>query len=140
MTASKKLLPQNVYKGIVFGVLIAITISLLLSLIFTWLVLSEKISENSIKLCTMITICVASFSGAAISVKSKSKQRLLVGPAVSAVYLVVLLMSTALFFEGQYQNILINIVMALIGALLACVLPSGKKTQTGRTRKKRLYR
>ena len=140
MNASKKFVTQNVYKGIIVGVLTALAVSLIFSLVFTWLILGGKIGENSMKFSGMITMVAASFSGAAISVKLIEKQRFLIGAIVSLFYIAILLMITALFFEGQYQNIIANIVLVLVGSALACVMPIGKKKQTCRIRKKRRYR
>ena len=60
--------------------------------------------------------------------------------AVSVVYLAALLMSTALLFEGQYQNVMVTVTMVLLGSLLASVMPMGTKKQGNRIRKKRRYR
>ena len=140
MKASKKLIFGKVYKVIIFGVLTAIAMTLLLSLVLTWLIFTKKIGEDIMKYGAYITAFIASFCCAAITVKNSEKQKFINGTAVSAIYFVCLLMSTALFFEGQYQNIIVTMLCVLIGSLLACMLTVKTKRQRVHTNKIRHYR
>lgn len=140
MNATKNFATPKVYKGIVIGVLTALGVSLAFSLAFTWLILGGKIGENSMKFSGMITMFAASFGGTTVSVKLIAKQKFITGIIVTAIYFAILLMSTALIFDGQYQNVITNILLGVAGSVTACIMPIGRKKQTSHIRKKRHYR
>lgn len=140
MNTSKIVTSKKIYKGILLGVIIAIIVSLIFSLLFTWLIISEKTGEKLIKYSSAITAFIASLIGTAVSIRYAEKKKFILGLIVSVVYFTVLLMNTALFFGGQYQNIVVEMIFVLVGSATACLLPIGKKGQHNPRKKIRPYR
>lgn len=91
--------------GIAYGVAISTGITFLGTLILAWMVDREIILWEQIGYGIMVTLLLASFSGALCAYTRIKRQRLLICLMEGAVYFALLLSITALFFGGQYSAV-----------------------------------
>lgn len=103
------------------------------------LISAETISAGSADYCVIGILLLSALAGAATAIGKRGQKRLYMGLAVGAVYLLVLLALTALFFDGQYQGVLVTAIAILGGATLAALLP-GKQEMKGKSRRSKKRR
>lgn len=85
------------------------------------------ISQENTGYGVMIILLVSAYVGAAISSGRIKRQRLLVCLLSGAVYFVILLSITALFFGGQYDAVAVTGLLVLCGCMAAALLHPGEK-------------
>lgn len=131
---------NELYFRIPIGVLVAIIILCIGSGLLTWMVLSGKIHEDLIVYGNILTAATASFSGSLIAITKTDTKKLLISFTTGISLIIVLLMSTAILFKGQYQGILTIVIPVLISSFLACVVTSSRYKHKNGTHFKRHYR
>ncbi len=108
--------------GLVFGAAVSLGITLFVSAVLAKLVDSEKMTWENIGYGIMIQLFAASFLGAMTAYGKIKRQRLLVCAISGAVYLVLLLAITAVFFGGQYKAVGVTAALVLAGSGTAGLL------------------
>lgn len=101
--------------GVGIGVLISLLITILGATVVAWLILTGRIAEGNIGYGSIVILLLSSGIGAYTAWKLIKHQRLLVCMVQSAVYYLVLLGCTALFFGGQYQGMGVTALVVLAG-------------------------
>lgn len=142
MISVYKTKPKGTAKAIPIGLAIGGCVSLIITLIgsalLSYLALSEVIGEQGIGYGSMIILLVASIAGALTAERSVQKQRLQISLMSSALYYLILIGITALFFGGEYSGMGVSALIVVAGGLLVAFFP-GKESGKIRFRK-RQYR
>ena len=119
--------------GIALGQLVSLIVTLVGAAILAYLVVSEKVGENSIGYGSMLILLAASALGTWMALASVKRRKLMVCGISAACYYLVLLGMTALFFGGQYEGMGIIALMVLIGSgavlLLSSIGKNSRKTR-----------
>lgn len=115
--------------GLAIGGLISLIVTLAGAAATAYLVLNQRIGENGIGYASMIILFLGAVMGAWGAFSSIKKQRLQVCLLSAAVYYLLLLAITALFFGGQYQGMGVTAIVILIGALAVALFPSKENTK-----------
>lgn len=121
--------------GLFWGGVSSTAITLLISAVIAWLVVSRKIRQDQIGYGVMVLLAMAAFFGAKVSYGKIKRQRLMVSVVSGVIYFGILLCITALFFGGQYSGVGETALMIFCGSGLAFLLKEPAKT--GRERRKR---
>lgn len=115
--------------GLAFGGLISLIVTVAGAAATAHLLMNQRIGENGIGYASMIILFVASLLGAWGAFGCIKKQRLQICVMAAAVYYLLLLAITALFFGGQYQGMGVTAVVIVIGALTVALFPTGGSTK-----------
>ena len=117
--------------GIVLGVLTALLITLTGSTVTAWLILGEKIGESSIGYCSALITLLSSAAGAEISWLRTKRLRLQVCLITGAIFYLLLLSVTAVFFGGIYLGMGMTAISVLCGSGAVALLGTrrGKRTK-----------
>ena len=126
--------------GIAIGVLTAFAITLIGSAITAWLILAEKIGESSVGYCSALITLLASFTGGETSWLRIKRLRLQVCLITGAVFYLLLLAITAMFFGGIYLGMGTTAICVFCGCGLAALLGIRRKNQTKFKGIKKVYR
>ena len=124
--------------GLAVGVGAALLITLLFAVVVTQLVLGEKIGEGTIGYWTGVMLPLSTGVGAWIAVclvKSKKMQTCLL---TAAVYFLCLLGINALFFGGQFQGVVVSVVMILLGAATTGII-AAKGERKGHNKRRKYH-
>ena len=105
--------------GLTAGAVASLSVTILMAALLAMLVESERVQENAIGYGVMVTLVLASFTGAMIAAAKIKRQRLLVCILSAGIYFGMLLATTALFFGGQYSAVGVTALMVLCGGILA---------------------
>ena len=105
--------------GVTLGVCISFLITFVLAAVLTWFALEGKVDEKTIGYTTMGILLVSTISGTLISAGKVQRRRMLVCCMTGAIYYMVLLGCTALFFGGNYRGIGVTGILILIGSLIS---------------------
>ena len=124
--------------GLAIGGLISLIVTFAGAAATAYLVFNQRIEANGIGYASMIILFLGAVMGAWGAFSCIKKQRLQVSLMSAAVYYLILLAITALFFGGQYQGMGVTAIVILIGALTVALFPA-KGTAKFRF-KKRAYR
>lgn len=105
--------------------------------IMSWLLLSQKIGEQSVDILIFGVLLVASFFGSWIS------SRLLAGfsipaSAITTAVILCLMLMAGLIAEGPFQNVFQRVAAVAAGGLISCGCCLRKKEK--RIRRKKRYR
>lgn len=122
--------------GLAFGGAVSLGITFLMSALTALLVLSGRISSNSIGYCSMVILLLSAAAGAAAAIGRIKRCRFQVCMATGLVYYGCLLGTTALFFGGIYHGMGVTALMVLCGIGLVALLGSGAGKPYGRNRRK----
>ena len=122
--------------GLAFGGAISLGITLMMSALAAVMVLSGRISPNSIGYCSMVILLLSAAAGAAAAIGRIKRCRFQVCMAAGLVYYGYLLGITALFFGGIYHGMGVTALMVLCGCGLVALLGAGARKPRGRNRRK----
>ena len=99
-----------------------------------WLILWDKLPQDKLGLCALVTVFLASASGAFVTAQFVGKQRLIMCILSGGCGYVILVGITALAFGGQYAGLGVTALMAVLGSMLVAtmgVLPEKGSKKTG---------
>lgn len=113
--------------GLTYGGICSLMITILGSMMIAKLVSEEIVKETKIGYCVMVMLITAAYSGA-MCAKIKIKRRKLMVCTLSAItYMLILLMTTVLFFGGQFSSVMETVLLVVCGCTLAALTGVGKK-------------
>lgn len=113
--------------GLAYGALWSLIITILGSMIIAKLVSEEIVEEAKIGYCVMVMLVSGAYSGAMCAKIKIKRRKLMVCILSSITYMLMLLMTTILFFGGQFSSILETSLLVICGAALAALTGTGKK-------------
>ena len=91
--------------GIAYGVSYAILITVIGIALLAKMIDIETLAWESVGYGIMITLMISSFISAKVSISKVKRRRLLVGTVSGITYFCLLLITTALFFGGNYYAV-----------------------------------
>ncbi len=119
--------------GLCIGALISLALTLVMAGIIAWLVDKGSMPIAGIGYGAMVTLFAAAAAGALTASRKIKRMRMQVCLISGAVYFLLLLSMTALFFGGQYQGIGVTAVVVFGGAVVA-ILPGLRQGRGGKKR------
>ena len=131
---------RSVPAGIALGLLAELFVIMAGAALGAYLIVTEKLSQDAVNICAMITVLFGSAAGTAVSTVYIGKRRALVGLISGICGYLTLLGITAMFFEGQYAAMGETALMLVFGCgsvVLMGLLPEKGRKSRGR---KRLFR
>lgn len=108
--------------GIGAGVAIGLAVSVGGAGVFGALLSREIVSAASLGYWAMLLILLSSMAASCTAVARIKRQRLMVCGITGALYFLVLVSMTALFFGGQYQWVGVTALLILAGSVAATLL------------------
>ena len=124
--------------GLMLGAGICILISLSAAALYAYLIVTEKMSPDTIGYVTMLTLALASAAGSWLAATVIKHRWLPVCLGVGGIYFGLLMGITIMFFGGQFQGIIVTALMVLAGS--GCVALLGLRSQNKRHRKMKKIR
>ena len=118
--------------GIGLGVLAGVGVTLVGAGFLAWLMAQERLQSEGVGYAIIVVLLVASSLGALVAAGKIKRLRVQMCLLSGAVYYLVLLMITALFFGGKYQGMGVTAMVVLIGCGAASLtsLSNRKSTKT----------
>lgn len=121
---------NSIWISLLWGAVVALLISLIGSLLGTFLINTGSIQENAYPVIAIALWFVSSMIGSLVACKKASQQYLIVSALTVVGYLFVLIAVQILFFESQFgqmwKAILIG-VAGIIPSILICSKTEGRK-------------
>ena len=121
---------KSIWISLLWGAVVALLISLIGSLLGTFLINTGSIQENAYPVIAIALWFVSSMIGSLVACKKASQQYLIVSALIVVGYLFVLIAVQILFFESQFgqmwKAILIG-VAGIIPSILICSKTEGRK-------------
>lgn len=108
--------------GVGMGVIVGIVLTLTLGAAETWLLLTGRVEASLTGYLSMGVLAISSFAGAMLSAAKTKRRRVLVCLLCSGIYISLLLLSTVLFFGGNYQGVLTGFAVSMISGSVAGLL------------------
>ncbi len=121
------------------GVMISMAGMLAGALALAAVIHKGKMSPDAMGYGVLAVLMISSVFGSLIACTRVSGKRLIVGAVTSAVYLLVLLCMTALFFGGRYQGVAVTALVVLGGGIISALLTTRHGKGTGKKHKKHRY-
>lgn len=115
--------------GVLIGTCVSILFTLILSLITAGMLNSEAVGDNSIRLLTCSITVAALVVGILTAHSIYHEKTAIVSIIVSSVYFLLLLCGNLLFFNGDFQGILPQMLSILGGSLIG-ILPIFRKKKS----------
>lgn len=104
--------------GMIWGTGTSLLVTMLFCGIIAWMMVREILPTENLGYAVMILLSAASFAGAMVSYRKIKRRKLMVSFLSAAIYFLLLMLITALFFGGQYQAVGETALMILCGAML----------------------
>ena len=129
---------SNAAATIAVSTLTSITVTVILAAVLAFFMNTEKISEESIGYAGMAILLVSSFLGAITAERNSNINRFAAVYISGGAYFLILICITALFFDGMYYGVWVNLLMILCGSSMVIILKKPSyKTGKGRGTGKR---
>ena len=112
----------SIPKGLMWGAGVSIAATVLISFLGAQLFMSEMIAQEQIGYCCIAALLAGSILGAYTASGKVKHKKLLVCLLNGCVYFVILLATTALFFDGQYYGFGVTFITVLLGSFAAALL------------------
>lgn len=140
MTTTKKVkgTAASIPIGVTAGTSTSLLITFASSAALTWLALEGKVTDRMVGYILMGILLAASVIGALFSAVRIQRRWMLVSLLTGGLYYLILLVSTAVFFGGNYRGIGVTGVLVLVGSLIAGCL--GLRANGHRTKGYKKYR
>ena len=104
------------------GTLTSLLLSVVLSMIVATLVLNERIGEDAIGLLSRIIMMISSELGCIIAIRLNAEKLAIVSGITGIIYLLILIGTGILFFDGGFHNIWTSIISVTVGCVLSCAI------------------
>lgn len=109
--------------GLIFtGTLACIITTLLLTALLAKIVASGSIEESRARYYIIGILFLASFTGGIVGIKALDKQKLPVCLGIGAIYALILLATTILFFDSRFNGVLPSVFLILCGSVTALLV------------------
>ena len=118
--------------GLAIGAGSAMGITLLGCGLSAKLVDMELMEQGKIGYAIMIVLMAASFASAIVSCKKIRRRKALVCACSGAVYMLLLLIMTALFFGADYEAVWETMAVISAGSMLALISENGRSKRVGK--------
>lgn len=122
--------------GLTLGAVASIAVTLLLSGVSAWLILNGRLPEQAVGYCAMVILLLSSAAGAAVAAARVKRLRFQICMAAGAIYYVLLVTMTAMFFGGIYDGMGVTALMVLCGCGLVILLGFGGGNRAGCRKRK----
>ena len=137
---NKKIKKGKMDHGTMLPILLGVTISIISMLVgicvCAILIQNEIVPESMRVYCTIATLYISTIAGVIALRKGRAERMLRYSLILGMFYLVVLLMMTALFFEGRYENVITTSIIVFSGCVIPVLLGNnGGKNSKLRRRK-----
>ena len=128
MVANRKVTGRasSVPAGLAAGVITAMGITLLTSLLVAYLVSGEFIEQDKIGYGAIAVLLLSSGIGARLAITKIKKMPIQIAALCGLLFYIVLLLMTALFFGGQFDGMGVTLVVVLLGSGAGGIMTSGK--------------
>ena len=113
---------EKIPKVILTSILVSLLITVACTAIAAYLLVSERVGEESIKYISLTILFTASTAGAFAAWISSTQNRLLICLANGGIYFLSLIATTALLFGGQYKGVGATALVVLAGTLSVVLL------------------
>lgn len=138
MASNVKSLPLSIF----IGVLVSLVVTLISAGVQAFLIAEEKMTMSTLGYGALLTVIISVLTGSVTGILTAGNKHLLVSLITAGAYFLCLLSVTALFFGGQYENLLPTLI-AVLGSGLAAALLSLRfgsgNNRTGSKYKSRKY-
>lgn len=124
--------------GTVIGVAISCVMTLLLAGIAAVLILNENLMENITPFLGLAIVFASNFAGTLVSGKASKERKLLSCIISSSVYFFILLAAKILLLEGEFYNVIGNVISIILSTGLAIILVAKPKKQNNRRKIRKL--
>jgi putative membrane protein (TIGR04086 family) len=131
MTTNKKVFGKagSMPLGLAAGTAVGLLVTIAFAVVMAQLVLGGKLKEGAMGYGAMIAIPVSAAIGALVSVAIIKRRRMQVCLITGAAYLLSLIGINILFFGGQFQGLVVTVLLILLGTggIGALGLRNGKR-------------
>ena len=136
MTSGKKVTGKAVPfpLGVITGVSVSAIVTLIMCAALTWFVLNGAIKEITVGYVSLVILILAAMLGAITATGRIKRRRMLASLATGISFLLVLLLTTAVFFGGQYQGVIASSIAVLAGSVGAGAMGNRKGNGYKKTR------
>lgn len=108
--------------SLLWGLLIGIIVSIVFSSVVGSFVLNGGIAEENTKYIAMVIQFIAAFAGSVFAGKRVGQKYAIVCGCSAAIYCLVLVASTIMFFDGAFQSAGMGVGMCAAGYVVACTM------------------
>lgn len=130
---------SSVVSALVVGAAASVAVTLIGTAICAALISAETINAGSLGYCAIGILLLSSFIGAAAAAGKRKEKRLYTSLIAGAIYMIVLLCVTALFFGGRYEGVAVTALVIFSGSILNTLLGQSRKN-TPKSRRSKIRR
>ena len=120
--------------AVLFGVCMSLLVTVLGSGGVSFLIHREVLSETAMIYGVIILLLISSYMGGVTGYRKVNEKRLLVSMLTALIYFLILMIMTAIVFEGKYSGIGVTGMVIFCGAALAA-LPKKERSREGKRHK-----
>ena len=135
-----KMKGASVVGGLTVGAVTSVAVTLCCAAVGAAMISTGKIGENVTGYISIGILLLATLIGTLTGTGRVHGKKLYSGLGIAAIYFILLLSMTALFFGGQYERVTVTSFVLLLGAIGGTYLRKGKGSKGNYRRHKNKYR
>ena len=137
MKQNGKMKRASVVGGLTAGVVTSVAVTLCCAAVGAAMITTGKIGENVTGYISIGILLLATLIGTLTGTGRVQGKKLYTGLVIAAIYFILLLSMTALFFDGQYERVTVTSFVLILGAIGGACLRIGKGS-SGKCRMRRI--
>lgn len=137
---TSKITGTGILPAAIIGTLSAVGVSVFVMLVQPFLIFGEYLKPDSIQILATATQLIAVFAGTFIAISIVNDKRYIVAALCSGIFILILLCTGLLFFDGLTSWAIAGVLGSVTGAGCAVLLRQRKKGAKNRRKNKRHHR
>ena len=129
---------SSIPSGLIIGALVSTVITVLVAAIGAHLVMSQYIDQDQIGYCSIAALILGTILGAITACKRIKHRKLMVCALSGLAYYLLLLMTTALFYGGQYEGMGVTLLIVMLSTLAAALIANREEKQKAFVKPKKI--
>ena len=122
--------------GLATGAAVSVGITAAGASVTAWMILSGNLRPEWAGYCSVCVLLLSAAAGAAVATSRIQRLRGQMALAAGGIYYLCLMLTTALFFGGQYQGMGVTALVVFGGSTAVILLAPGRNSRGGHRRRK----
>lgn len=118
------------------GIAVSLFVMLACSALLAKLISMEIIGEENTVICTGVTLLLSAAAGTGTATSGQKENKIYIGLANGSMYSAILLLITAVALGGQYQGVLVSVILILCASIMPAILFKNKTKHSKSRRSK----
>ncbi len=107
---------------VALGIVAALTVTIVLTLLQSLLVTTQKISMHSSSILSYAIWIVSAIIGTLVGIRQSQTRKIIIAGIIWAGYLIILMIISLIVFSGKLERVLPGMISSMAGSIIGCMI------------------